>query len=173
MPNEPTDFEIKHATNDDAAGIASIYAHYVAAKNATFDTEAWTSAQTEKLVSCNPPEVFWVARKTRVLGWASARRFSVRPGYKHSLESAVYVDPECCGLGIGTQLMKQLFEHCTNSGIHHLMAKIIADNRASLDFHERLGFETVGKQLEVGRVDGRWVDIIILQKLLERRPPGE
>ncbi len=168
----------------DAAAVAQIYAHYVRQQTATFDTEEWGADQTEKLIQCRSPEGFWVARSpqnrspqihspqtfdqpSRVIGWASARRFSARPGYRFSLESSVYVQPQLCGGGTGTALMNHLFHQCQANGIHHLMARIIAKNQGSLRFHEHVGYQIVGTQEEVGRIKDRWVDVVILQKRLE------
>ena len=44
-------------------------------------------------------------------------------------------------------------------------ASIRAENDASIRFHERHGFEQVGRQREVGYVRGRWADVLIMQRI--------
>jgi phosphinothricin acetyltransferase len=46
------------------------------------------------------------------------------------------------------------------------MARIVAGNQTSIDFHLRLGYEVIGTQKEVGHMDNQWLDVVLLQKLL-------
>jgi L-amino acid N-acyltransferase YncA len=39
-------------------------------------------------------------------------------------------------------------------------------NQAGIRLYERFGFRTVGTYHEQGLIDGRWVDTIIMEKLL-------
>ena len=41
-----------------------------------------------------------------------------------------------------------------------------ADNAASVAFHERLGFEQVGRLRQVGRKFDRWLDAVFVQLVL-------
>ena len=47
-----------------------------------------------------------------------------------------------------------------------MFAKIVDGHEASIRLHEALGFERVGTEREVGRKFGRWLDVVLLQKLL-------
>ena len=51
------------------------------------------------------------------------------------------------------------------------MAKVWADNKASIEYNKKLGYEIVGKQREIGFVNGKWRDIIIMQLILDDVPP--
>jgi phosphinothricin acetyltransferase len=55
-----------------------------------------------------------------------------------------------------------------------MIGGLSADNEASLRLHERLGFVEVARMPEVGRKFGRWLDLVMVQLLLDgRRAPGE
>lgn len=163
---------IRPAGDRDADCIADIYNHYVRVGGATFDAQAWTIGQTRHLLNSDDCGVWIVAcpqdeEPTHAIdGWASARRFSARYGYRHSLESAVYVRENRQRSGVGMRLMQTLIDRCKQMDIHHLMARISSDNRASIQFHHNLGYETVGVQKEVGRMNDQWLDVMLLQKLL-------
>ena len=167
---------VRDATAADASEIASIYNHYVEVGGATFDDQPWTLPQAERLLTGDDAGYWMVAGPVvgkddangadDILGWSSARRFSARYGYRYSLETAVYVSHRQHGRKVGLRLMEALIAKCEQSQIHFLMARIIAGNQASLDFHHRLGFETIGVQKEVGKMDGNWLDVVLLQKLL-------
>ena len=44
--------------------------------------------------------------------------------------------------------------------------------RGSIRFHERLGFVEVARMPETGFKFGRWLDLVLLQRILTRRDPG-
>ena len=152
--------------------IASIYNHYVNIGGATFDKDPWTIGQTRQLLNGDEGGVWLVAaagddpHSGVIEGWASARRFSARHGYRFSLECAVYVREQSKRQGTGRQLMDALITQCQQRGIHHLMARIIAGNDASMSLHQNLGFDVVGTQREVGQMKDQWLDVVLLQKLL-------
>ncbi|WP_068264605.1 GNAT family N-acetyltransferase [Rubripirellula obstinata] len=163
---------IRQAHDRDADCIASIYNHYVRIGGATFDKDPWTIGQTRQLLNGSDSGLWVVACQnedslsSQLDGWASARPFSVRHGYRFSLESAVYVNDQSKRRGIGRQLMEALIETCQQQSIHYLMARIVAGNEGSIDFHRRLGYEVIGTQKEVGHMDDQWLDVVLLQKLL-------
>jgi phosphinothricin acetyltransferase len=163
---------IRAAGDRDADSIATIYNHYVRVGGSTFDQDPWTIGQTRHLLNADEGGVWLVAANSDdshaygISGWASARRFSARYGYRYSLESAVYVDQRSKRQGVGWKLMEALMSLCQKRSIHYLMARIIAGNGASIDFHQRLGFEVVGTQREVGYMNDQWLDVVLLQKLL-------
>jgi phosphinothricin acetyltransferase len=159
------------STQSDAMQIAAIYNHYVDVGGATFDREHWTTEHVTSLVSAPLPDGWYVADYQdkvlghRVLGWASARQFSDRHGYRFACETAIYMDASSVGLRVADLLQHKIDVHCQENSIHHAMAKIIASNQRSLAFHYRHGYELVGTQKEVGHVEGKWSDVAILQKL--------
>ena len=48
-----------------------------------------------------------------------------------------------------------------------MIGGIDADNVSSLRFHDKLGFEAVGRFREVGHKFGRWLDLIFVQRHLD------
>ncbi len=158
---------IRSAKVDDAESVAAIYNHYVALGGATFDAVPWAREDLAEILTNQGAEVWCVAAYgQRLIGWASARRFSLRHGYRLSLESAIYLSPEAVGQGIADGLQNELTNRCRAGQIHHLMARIIADNHRSMAFHHRHGYELVGVQKEVGWMNDQWADVAILQKIL-------
>ena len=100
-----------------------------------------------------------------MIGWANVRRYSLRYGYRLTYETGIYLDQTAIGRGVGDVLQSRIEEHCRECGIHHAVAKIVADNQRSMAFHYRRGYELVGIQKEVGHMDGKWVDVAILQMI--------
>ena len=165
-------FRVRAAESGDAESIASIYNFYIDAGGSTFDTNHWPASYIRKQLQLPSPDAWFVAisdHDRSVFGWSAAHRFSGRHGYRHSLESAIYLRPDVLGRGVGDVLQQRLDTHCAASDIHHLVAKIIARNGRSIAFHRRHGFEIVGTQREVGNIAGKWIDVTIMQKVYDTK----
>ena len=63
--------------------------------------------------------------------------------------------------------MTELIERARTAGVHVMVGALDADNGASIRFHERLGFEQVARMPEVGRKFERWLDLVLVQLILE------
>ena len=109
-------------------------------------------------------------RNEAVIGWGVYKGYSPRAGYRFAGETATYLRREHTGQGYGTRLKTALIGRCREAGYHHLVAKVFADNTASIAYNLRLGYEIVGTQREIGFRAGQWVDVIILQLLLHDPP---
>ncbi|MFE7639863.1 GNAT family N-acetyltransferase [Kitasatospora sp. NPDC057518] len=103
----------------------------------------------------------------RVLGWAAVARVSDRCAYAGVVEHSVYVHPEARGRGVGAALLEALIASTERAGIWTIQSGIFPENTASLALHARAEFRVVGTRERVGRRDGRWRDVV----LLERRSP--
>jgi phosphinothricin acetyltransferase len=102
-----------------------------------------------------------------VTGFASFGGFR-SPGYRFTVEHSVYVRAARRGHGIGRALMRPLLARARAMGKHVLAAGVDADNPGSLRFHERLGFERVAHFKDVGFNFGRWLNLVFLQRRLDR-----
>jgi phosphinothricin acetyltransferase len=88
------------------------------------------------------------------------------PGYRFTVEHTVHVREEQWGRGVGRLLLMTLMERARVAGKHVMVAAIDGDNVESIRFHERLGFTVVGRLPEVGSKWGRWLDLVLMQRIL-------
>jgi len=105
----------------------------------------------------------------RVVGFASYASFRGAgkwPGYRHTVEHTIHVDQDHWGQGLGRMLLEALMEHARGADIHVMVAAVDAANVESVRFHERLGFEEVARMHEVGRKFDRWLDLVLMQRIL-------
>ena len=101
------------------------------------------------------------------MGWGRLQPWSPKQGYGHAAEVSIFVAEAAWREGHGRGLMARVLEVAAQAQLRHLVARIFATNSASLALFEGCGgFERVGVQREIGRQGGRWVDIVILQRLL-------
>jgi len=99
-------------------------------------------------------------------GFASYGTFRAYPAYKYSVEHSVYVQREFRGRGLGRVLLSALIDAAQAQDRHALIGAIDADNAASLALHAQLGFARVGLLPQVGFKFGRWLDLVLMQRLL-------
>jgi len=98
--------------------------------------------------------------------WTAFRGGSRFPGYSHTVEHTIHVDGNHHGQGLGRTLLTALIDLANRRGIHVMVAGIDADNQASIAFHERLGFTEVARMPETGRKLDRWLDLVLMQRIL-------
>lgn len=160
--------EVRLATPDDVEGIRAIYNHEVLTGTATFDLRARTAdEQRAWLLDRSGAHAVVVATSgSTVAGFGSLSVYRDRPAYRTSVEDSVYVSPDHQGHGVGRALLEALVEAGTERGFHTMLGRITAGNEASVRLHERCGFELVGVEREVGRKFRRWLDVVVMQRIL-------
>jgi phosphinothricin acetyltransferase len=89
------------------------------------------------------------------------------PGYRHTAEQTIHVREDHHGTGVGRMLVEALLDRARADGIHVMVAGVDAENEGSVRFHERLGFVEVARMPQVGRKFERWLDLVLLQKVLD------
>jgi len=102
-----------------------------------------------------------------VVAWGALSPYSSRDGYRFTVEDSLYVDPDHRNRGLGTLLLDALLKAAAERGHHTVIALIEAENTVSIHLHRRFGFTEAGRLREVGRKFGRWLDLVIMQKLLD------
>jgi len=163
---------LRLAQESDAEAIRAIYNHEVINGVRTFDmVPRGASEQAEWMVRHQGSHPALVAvvdegESEVVVGFGALSPYRDRPAYATTVEDSVYIDHRYRGQGIGRALLEELLELATNHGFHTVIARIVADNEASVLLHERCGFFLVGVEKEVGRKHGRWLDLIELQRML-------
>jgi L-amino acid N-acyltransferase len=105
----------------------------------------------------------------RVVGMATYGDFRdsvAREGYRFTVEHSVHVADDMQGRGVGRSLMDALVERARAAELHAMIGAIDGENPESIEFHQRLGFVEVARLPEVGLKFGRWLDLVLVQKML-------
>lgn len=156
---------VRDAVGADVGAIAEIWNREIRDGVSTFNTiEKDIGALKATLAS---DAVCLVAEEeTQVLGFATYGPFRSGPGYSRTMEHTIYLDDVARGKGIGRALMSVLEDRARAAGVHVLVAGVGGENRAGIAFHTRLGFEEVARMPQVGCKFDRWMDLVLLQKML-------
>ncbi|MFN8607844.1 MAG: N-acetyltransferase family protein [Vulcanimicrobiota bacterium] len=157
----------RDAVTADAEAIARIQRQSVQAMDSTMAGPASEHDILQQLANMDEREVWLVLDQGRgVLGWGVVKRYSARPGYDRCCETSIFLERSMVGRGLGKPLQLELLNRARALNYHHVVAKIWAENTASIRFHERFGYELVGVQREIGWVGGKWRDVAIMQLIL-------
>ena len=157
------------AEKRDAEATRAIYNLEVLETTVTFDLVPRTLADQETWIaehSGGHPAIVAVDEHDDVHGFASLSPFRPRPAYAPTVEDSVYVQREARGQGIGELLLRDLLDMATDHGFHSVVARIVGGHDASIALHHKCDFEQVGCEREVGRKFGRWLDVVLMQRML-------
>jgi phosphinothricin acetyltransferase len=155
---------------DDAEAIRSIYNREVTGSTVTFDLVARTVEDQVTWMdehSGAHPVVVAVDDQGVVCGFGSLSPYRPRPAYRTTVEDSVYVHPDYQGLGVGKGLLQELVSLAGAHGFHAVIARIVGGHEASISLHRACGFEEIGVEREVGRKFGRWLDVVLMQRLID------
>jgi L-amino acid N-acyltransferase YncA len=151
----------------DAAAVLRIYQAGLDTGQASFETTAppWAAFDAGKLPGHRHVAI---DDSDAVLGWVAVSPVSSRCVYAGVVEHSVYVDPDAQGGGVGRALLDALIASTEAAGIWTIQSGIFPENTASLATHAAVGFRVVGTRERLGRSNGRWRDVV----LVERRSPA-
>jgi phosphinothricin acetyltransferase len=159
---------VRLATMADAEAIRAIYNPEVLESTVTFDLVPRTLEDQQQWLdehSGAHPAV--VADDSGVIvGYGSLSEYKPRPAYRTSVEDSVYVHRGFQGRGVGRMILTSLLGLAVDHGFHAVFARIVGGHEASIGLHVGCGFETIGTEREVGRKFGQWLDVVIMEKLL-------
>jgi L-amino acid N-acyltransferase YncA len=160
--------KIRSARIDDASAIAAIYNQGIAERSSTFETNPRSTADLEQRLAdiARYPLLVATSEAGEVLGWAGLSGYRPRDCYAGIGEFSVYLDAAARGNGIGRQLLHALIDVAREHGYWKLLSRIFLFNTASRALCQSVGFREVGIYEKHGQLEGRWLDVVIVERLI-------
>ena len=166
-------FHLRLATVDDAEAVRAIYNYEVEHTTATFDLVPRSLEDQRRWLADRSGAFSAIVavddHSGEVLGFSSLSPYKERAAYRTSVEDSVYVRRDAHGRGIGKALLNHVLDLAADSGFHTVMARIEASGDASRALHTSCGFQLVGIERQIGRKFNRWLDVALMQCLLDAR----
>lgn len=160
---------IRNATFEDIPAILEIVNHAILHTTSNYNYEVQSlEVQTkwfEDKVAKNFPIIVAV-KENQVIGFGTYGTFREKIGYQFTVEHSVYVTDSYIGKGIGKLLLENLIQMAKNQKLHAMIGAIDAENKASIAFHEKFGFEVVGNIRQVAFKFDRWLDLVLMELIL-------
>ena len=160
--------ELRLVEVDDAPALRRIYNHEVEHSTVTFDLVPRTLEEQQRWITERDGAHGVVVAEIdgEVVGFAALSPFRPRAAYRTTVENSVYVDESARGSGVGRALLEELIRLATARGFHTIIAHVVGGHDASIALHHACGFRGVGTEREVGRKFGRWLDVVLMERLL-------
>ena len=170
---------MRPATPDDLPAIHSIYSHHVLHGLASFEEAAPPLEEMRRRFDdVRGRGLPYLAADFggTLIGYGYCAPYRSRSAYRYALEDSIYVRQGSEGRGVGAALLRELVERCEALGYRSIIA-VIGDsaNAASINLHAACGFLRVGTLRSAGFKFGRWVDSVLMQRMLgpgDATPPS-
>jgi phosphinothricin acetyltransferase len=158
---------IRAAVAADAEAIADIYNYYVTDTIVTFEEEPVSPSEIARRIHyVQGARLPWLVAEEdgKVLGYAYATPWKDRIGYRFSVEITVYLDRNCKGRGIGSQLYEELFAQLEKAGVRSAVGGVALPNDASVALHEKFGMRKVAEFERIGVKFDQWINVAYWQR---------
>ena len=157
------DIVITELTFEHWEAVKIIYEQGLATRIATFETSSpsWEEWNKSHLSVCR-----FVAIKDDeiVIGWIALSPVSSRCVYGGVAKISVYVHQNHRKKEFGKLLLNQVIKNSGEHGYCMLQAGIMPANKVSVALHESVGFRIVGYRERISKLDGAWMDNLLLER---------
>jgi L-amino acid N-acyltransferase YncA len=168
LSDMPESYSVRRASPDDLDAIRSIYNEGIEDRLATLESEPkspqeiaqWWSEHDDRYV------VLVATQHDRIVGWASLNHFSARCAHSQIADLSVYVARQHRGEGVGFALLTRLAHDAAASGFRKIVLHALDSNEHGKRLYRKAKFTQVGVFREHGMLDGRYVDVVAMERLL-------
>ena len=161
---------IREADSRHVPAITAIYNAGIAERSATFETEPRSEEQTAARLQDHAryPTLVALEEGGAVVGWAGLSEYRPRACYAGIAEFSIYLAPDARGRGIGKTLLLALVKAAGQRGFWKILSRVFTFNAASRALCRSCGFREVGVYEKHGRLDGRWLDVVIVERVIDQ-----
>jgi L-amino acid N-acyltransferase YncA len=163
-------FQAREATINDIDAITKIYNQGIEDRIATLETRLRDCNEMVQWLNTREPryKVLVIEDNDKlVCGWASINVFNSRCCYSGVGDISIYIGREHRGKGLGKILLQGLLNIAKEQEFHKLILSTFDFNKVGHKLYKSLGFREVGTYMEQGILDGKFVNITIMEKLLQ------
>ncbi len=148
--------------------IKEIYDWYAVNSIVTFHTEPVSINILREYVFIDHPRYrsFMIYDGDELAGYTYFTFYKKRPAYDRSAELAIYLKPDYCGKGIGSEIIPFMEEEARKAGLKNILAVVTKGNDASVALFDKFGFERCAYFKNIGEKLGQILDVIGYQKEL-------
>ena len=109
----------------------------------------------------------WRSRTRRWSAGSRSRRYPTGASTGASSRAASTLPPAPAAKGSGNCCSSRLIESTEAAGIWTIQGGMFPDNTASIKLHESVGFELVGRRKRLGKLNGEWRDVLLMERRSE------
>ncbi|WP_246943713.1 arsinothricin resistance N-acetyltransferase ArsN1 family A [Bacillus pinisoli] len=160
--------KIREATIEDLSSIQSIYNQGIEDRIATLETALkddsymlnWFHQHQDRY------KIIVAELDEEIVGFASLNPYNARDAYKGVADLSVYISRQARGKGVGTLLLDEIEKIAINHHFHKIVLFTFPFNELGQGLYRKKGFREVGVFKNQGILDGQYVDVMAMEKLL-------
>jgi L-amino acid N-acyltransferase YncA len=165
-----TDLLVRDVTPADAEAIVGILNPIIETRAYTVFDAPFTVDAERQYIERFPPRGIWKVAAGRsdgrVAGFQVLEPFGpYTKAFDHVGKVGTYVDLAQRRRGIAKALFAATFEAARGKGYEKLFTFVRADNPVALAAYQAHGFEAIGTARRHAKIDGRYVDEILIEKI--------
>jgi L-amino acid N-acyltransferase YncA len=155
---------IRAAEAADAAELMALWNPWIKDTSITFNAVEKTEADICAMIAERPCVMVYV--NNGVQGFATYGQFRGGIGYATCMEHTIILSPNARGTGAGRALMAAIEADAKAKGVHQMIAAVSGENPGACAFHAAIGYQACAHIREAGFKFGRFMDLILMQKIL-------
>lgn len=164
---------VRLAEKSDIKQITCIYNQGIADRTATLEADEKTIEDRivwfETHDSRHP--ILVAESEGNVVGYASLNVFNSRCAYSGVVDFSIYIERSFRGKGAGSILLDALIKKAGQLGYHKLVLSALSHNENGKVLYKKFGFREIGIYKEQGILDGKWIDVLVMEKILDSKIP--
>lgn len=161
-------FKTRLASLNDLGAILNIYNQGIEDRIATLEENQkdieymteWFNNHNERFA------VLVIEDHDEIVGWASLNAYSNRSAYAGVADLSIYIRRDYRGKGVGSSLLKEIECTAIKNDFNKIVLFTFPFNNLGQGLYKKNGFREVGVFKNQGKLDGRFVDVMIMEKLL-------
>jgi L-amino acid N-acyltransferase YncA len=159
---------IRESNESDIKSILTIYNQGIEDRIATLETEIKDDTYMRNWFDKHRGryKVIVAEDKGQIVGWASLNQYNNRSAYDGVADLSVYISRDYRGKGVGKKLLAKLESLAKVNGFHKMILFTFPINQLGQGLYRRMGFREVGVFKNQGKLDGKFVDVMAMEKIL-------
>lgn len=164
-----TGFKTRAASIKDVESILNIYNQGIEDRIATLEEDQKNIGyMTEWFNNHNGRfEVIVIENDDELVGWASLNPYSNRYAYAGVADLSIYIRRDYRGKGVGSNLLKDIERIALKNHFNKIVLFTFPFNNLGQRLYRKNGYREVGVFKNQGKLDGRFVDVMIMEKVFE------
>ncbi|NUU75379.1 arsinothricin resistance N-acetyltransferase ArsN1 family A [Paenibacillus xylanilyticus] len=159
---------IRQATEGDLGSILTIYNQGIEDRIATLETELKDEVYMYEWFKKHQRRYTVLVAEVNqcVIGWASINVYNPRSAYDGVGDLSIYIHRDHRGKGIGKQLLGKLEKIGMQHNFYKFVLFTFPFNTLGQSLYHRAGYREVGVFQNHGFLEGNFVDVMAMEKLL-------
>lgn len=162
------DVVIRKATEQDLESIRVIYNQGIEDRIATLETDLKDITFMKEWFNIHSGRYTVIVAEYEglVIGWGSLNPYNSRCAYDGVADLSLYIFRGFRGKGIGTKILTRLERFAKENAFHKIILSTFSFNALGQNLYRKKGYREVGVFKNHGILDGKFVDVLVMEKLL-------